>query len=145
MVEHADAGIGQILTALERRRLAKNTLVIFTNDKTATILSATQTPVPADYRLDGVDLIPLLRDPALTTTRRIFWRRVPQERKQFAVRDADCKLLDDEGRILLFNVRTDPGERDDLAARYPDIVRKLAHFHEAWRKEVGVSPPSPEK
>ena len=32
MVEHADAGIGQILTALERHGLTSNTLVIFTND-----------------------------------------------------------------------------------------------------------------
>jgi hypothetical protein len=59
--------------------------------------------------------------------------------------DGDWTLLNDEGGILLFNVRTDPGERDVLAARYPDIVRKLAQFHEAWRKEVGVIPPSPEK
>jgi len=32
MVEHADAGIGQILTALLRHGLTSNTLVIFTND-----------------------------------------------------------------------------------------------------------------
>ena len=79
------------------------------------------------------------------TTRRIFWRRVPQERMQAAVRDGDWKMLNDEGRVFLFNVRTDPGERDDLAARHPDIVRKLAQLHEDWRKDVGIPPPSPQK
>jgi arylsulfatase A-like enzyme len=32
MLERADVGVGQILTALDRRGIAKNTLVIFTND-----------------------------------------------------------------------------------------------------------------
>ena len=32
MLERADAGVGQILAALDRRGLARNTLVIFTND-----------------------------------------------------------------------------------------------------------------
>jgi arylsulfatase A-like enzyme len=109
------------------------------------IVSATQTAVPADYHLDGIDLGPHLREGAATTARRIFWRRVPQERMQAAVRDGDWKLLNDEGRIFLFNVRTDPGERDDLAARHPDIVRKLAQLHEAWRKDVRITPPSPQK
>jgi arylsulfatase A-like enzyme len=108
-------------------------------------VSATQTAVPADYHLDGIDLLPHLREGAATTTRRIFWRRVPQERMQAAVRDGDWKVLNDEGRIFLFNVRTDPGERDDLAARHPDIVRKLAQLHEAWRRDIGILPPSPQR
>jgi arylsulfatase A-like enzyme len=195
IVEHADAGIGRILTALERHGLTSNTLVIFTNDNggewlsrnapffnrkgslweggirvplilrwpqrlpagvispqvavtmdlTATILSATQTAVPADYPLDGIDLIPHLREGAATITRQIFWRGVPHTRVQTAVRDGDWKLLNDEGRPFLFNVRTDQGERDDLAARRPDIVRKLSQLHEAWLRDVGITPPSPSK
>jgi arylsulfatase A-like enzyme len=195
MVEHADAGIGQILTALERHGLTSNTLVIFTNDNggewlsrnapffnrkgsvweggirvplilrwpqrlpagatspqvavtmdlTATILSATQTAVPADYPLDGIDLIPHLREGATTTTRQIFWRGVPHGRVQTAVRDGDWKLLNDEGRPFLFNVRTDPGERDDFAARRPDIVRKLSQLFGAWRDDVGITPPALQK
>ena len=114
-------------------------------DLTATVLSATQTAVPADHPLDGIDLIPHLREGAATTTRQIFWRGVPHGRVQTAVRDGDWKLLDDEGRLFLFNVRTDPGERDDFAARRPDIVRKLGQLYGAWRKDVGIAPPSPQK
>ena len=114
-------------------------------DLTATILSATQTAVPADHPLDGIDLMPHLREGAATTTRQIFWRGVPHGRVQTAVRDGDWKLLDDEGRLFLFNVRTDPGERDDFAARRPDIVRKLWQLHGAWRKDVGIARLSPQK
>jgi hypothetical protein len=38
---------------------------------------------------------------------------------------------------LLFDVTRDPGERDDLAARYPDRVRRLKDMLDAWEKEVG--------
>jgi hypothetical protein len=114
-------------------------------DLTATILSATQTAVPADYPLDGIDLIPHLREGATTTTRQIFWRGVPHGRVQTAVRDGDWKLLNDEGRPFLFNVRTDPGERDDFAARRPDIVRKLSQLFGAWRDDVGITPPALQK
>ena len=92
--------------------------------------------------LDGIDHIPHLREGAAITTRQIFWRAAGM---QAAVRDGDWKFLNDDGRWFLFNVRTDPDERDDHAARRPDIVRRLAQLFGAWRKDVGTIPLSPQK
>ena len=38
---------------------------------------------------------------------------------------------------LLFDVTRDPGERDELAARHPDRVRRLKAMLDAWEKDVG--------
>ncbi len=54
------------------------------------------------------------------------------------IRSGDYKLMGD----MLFNLREDPGERTDLAARHPDIVKRLS----ARLDEVGRQrPPLGEK
>jgi hypothetical protein len=52
------------------------------------------------------------------------------------VRSANWKLLVDGSQQLLFDVARDPGERNDLAAERPDLVRKLMSQIAAWEKDV---------
>jgi arylsulfatase A-like enzyme len=186
MLERADLGVGQILRALERHALAKNTLVIFTNDNggewlsrnaplsnrkstlweggirvplllrwpgvlpanrtsrqvaitmdlTATILAATGTALPANHPLDGINLLPILRGRSPTVERQLFWRRV-RPSAQRAVRAGGWKLLQDGVNFFLFDVAADPGERHDLTAAHPDLVRRLSAALDAWEREVG--------
>jgi arylsulfatase A-like enzyme len=185
MIERADEGIGQILSALDRHGLAPNTLVIFTNDNggewlsrnaplfhrkatlweggirvpaiirwpgrvpsgkttaqvgitmdlTATILSATGAPIPAATRLEGIDLVPLIKDGARQQERALFWR-VLNARQQRAVRQGSWKLLADGGAVFLFDLSKDIGERTDLALTRPDLVKELRQKHVAWEKDV---------
>ncbi len=111
-----------------------------TMDLTATILAATRAPVPPEIRLDGIDLLPVLAGHAPAPERALFWRfGGPTFRNQRAVRQGDWKLLIDFGAfspLFLFNLRADPGERNDLAAQHPDIVARLRPLVEAWEKEV---------
>jgi hypothetical protein len=37
---------------------------------------------------------------------------------------------------LLFDITRDPGERNDLAAKHPDVVSRLKTQIEAWEKDV---------
>ena len=186
MLERADAGVGQILRRLDALGLAKNTLVIFTNDNvgewlsrnaplfhrkdtlweggirvpaifrwparlpagktsgqagitmdlTASILAATSTPVPPDAHLEGVDILPILAGRSPTVERTLFWRISTPNRQQRAVRSGDWKLLLDGGQLLLYNLRADIGERNDLAASRPDLVAKLRPLIGAWEKAV---------
>lgn len=106
-----------------------------TMDLTASILAVTGTPVPAETRLEGIDLLPILEGRAPTVERTLFWR-VIANRPQRAVRSGDWKLVLD-GRPLLFDLRTDPGERTNLIAREPDIARRLHAALGAWEKDVG--------
>jgi arylsulfatase A-like enzyme len=188
MVERVDAAVGTVLKALERHRLAKHTLVIFTNDNggewlsrnapffhrkgtlweggirvpliirwpdrlpagrvspqvavtmdlTATILSATGSSVRAESRLDGIDLLPHLRDTQNTVDRRVFWRR-PTPGVQLAVRDGRWKLFADGANLFLFDLSADPGERNDLSRERPDVVRRLSQALEAWFTEMNTA------
>jgi arylsulfatase A-like enzyme len=105
-----------------------------TMDLTATILAVTGTPIPATARLDGINLMPVLEGRVREIERTLFWR-VTGARPQQAVRSGDWKLLFD-GRAMLFNVRTDLGERTNLIGERSDIARRLRPLLAAWQQEV---------
>ncbi|HEY9228145.1 MAG TPA: sulfatase-like hydrolase/transferase [Gemmatimonadaceae bacterium] len=107
-----------------------------TMDLTATILAATHAPIPANAALEGRDLLPIVAGKAAPVERALFWRIAAPNRQQRAVRQGDWKLLLDGDDLLLFNVRTDLGERRDLAAQRPDIVRRLQSLLVAWEADV---------
>ena len=106
-----------------------------TMDLTATILAATGTAVPATARLDGVDLLPVLEGRAPEFERVLFWR-VTLQRNQAAVRVGEWKLLIDNGRPLLFNLKEDIGERNNLIASRTDVARRLQPLLAAWVKDM---------
>ena len=107
-----------------------------TMDLTATILAATNSPVPAEAKLEGINLLPLLQDGAQRTERTLFWRVTTQTRRQRAVRQGDWKLLLDAGVPFLYNLANDVGERNDLANQRQDIVRKLFPLIGQWEADV---------
>jgi arylsulfatase A-like enzyme len=111
-----------------------------TMDITATILAATGAAVPPETKLDGIDLLPILAGRAPAPERTLFWRfGGPTNRNQRAVRQGDWKLLIDAGSfqpLFLFNLRADPGERNDLSFHHPEIVARLRPLIDAWEKEV---------
>ena len=107
-----------------------------TMDLTATILAATHTPVPANARLEGIDLLPILGAQSPPIVRTLFWRINSLDRQQKAVRKGEWKLLLDGDDLLLFHLRTDIGERNDLARQWPDLVAKLLPLITRWEKDV---------
>jgi len=186
MLERADRGVGQILAALERKGLTRNTLVIFTNDNggewlsrnaplfhrkqsvweggirvpaifrwpgrvqagktsnqvgivmdlSATILAITNSPVPADARLEGIDLMPVLEGKQPRIERTLFWRYTLPARRQRAVRQGDWKLMLDGNNPMLFNLANDVGERNDLTTQHPEIVKRLFPLITRWEQDV---------
>ncbi|MGE3842010.1 MAG: sulfatase [Vicinamibacterales bacterium] len=115
-----------------------------TMDLAASLLAATGTSVPRDARLDGINLFPILEGRATPVERTLFWR-VPGQRPQQAVRSGDWKLVMDGGRALLFDLRTDVGERTNLIAKRPDVASQLRQTLTAWQREVDEEAKSPAK
>ena len=109
--------------------------VAITMDLSASILAATGTTVPSKPGLDGMNIFPILERRAPPVERTLFWR-VTHERNQLAVRSGDWKLLIDDGRPFLFDVRKDLGERDNLVGIRTDIVRKLMPLIDKWEADV---------
>jgi arylsulfatase len=57
--------------------------------------------------------------------------------RRFAVRTARWKLIESaEGRIELYDLRNDPGEREEVSARHPEERQRLQAALAAWRKRV---------
>jgi arylsulfatase A-like enzyme len=106
-----------------------------TMDLTASILAATGTPIPPDARLEGINLLPVLEGRSPEVERTLFWR-VPGPVPQQAVRSGEWKLLLDSGRPMLFNLRTDIGERNNLIGQRSDIARRLRPLLAAWQADV---------
>lgn len=106
-----------------------------TMDLTATILAVTETPVPPDARLEGINLLPVLAGRSPNIERTLFWR-VTGARAQQAVRWDEWKLLMDGGRPMLFNLKSDIGERTNLIGQRADIARRLRTLLMAWQADV---------
>jgi arylsulfatase A-like enzyme len=91
---------------------------------------------------DGASLLPLLRMNAPLPDRSLFfqWHRgdAPEANRACAVRRGQWKLvrLDPKTPAMLFDLGSDPGEKNDLAASRPDIVARLQADYDAWFKDV---------
>lgn len=96
---------------------------------------------PSD--IDGVSILPVLLDRPLEHPRHtaLYWEL---GRRQ-AVRSGDWKLVrqtDKQGATttFLFNLRTDLGEQDNLADRYPLILRQMLALAKRLRTPSDVFP-----
>ncbi|WP_237226990.1 sulfatase [Rubinisphaera sp. JC750] len=91
---------------------------------------------------DGVSLVSLLQKPELTLDRPLFWH-YPHYSNQGgfpggAVRQGPWKLIEryEDGDCHLFNLEDDPGEKTDLASRFPGRVDELKQLLHAWYVDV---------
>ncbi len=69
------------------------------------------------------------------------WRTTPVG----VIRDGDWKLMEffEDGRLELYNLKDDTGEKTNLAEKMPDKVKELHAKLMAWRKQVNA--PMPQK
>ena len=98
-----------------------------------TICAAAEARLPAGLSLDGVDLLPWLDDARPGMPHEfLFWRNGPNH----AVRKGNWKLIQAKTHVWLFDLKTDPGERENLADKRPEVVRELQQAFEAWQQEM---------
>ncbi len=102
---------------------------------------------PGTQTLDGVSIAGILRNPDGAVADRDlcfhFPHYYPTTTPVSAIRSGSWKLLEylDSGRLELFDLREDPGESTDLAARMPDLARSLHSRLAVWRKTSGARIP----
>lgn len=105
-----------------------------TMDISASVVAAAGATRP-DLGFEGLDLVNLLAT-GRTQERELMWRVIRPGVQQRAVRAGDFKYVEDGGLRFLFNVRTDPAEREDLTGREPSRVRTLRERLAVWEAEV---------
>jgi arylsulfatase A len=114
-----------------------------TMDLTSTFIAAAGATPPVGYRLDGLDLLPLVSTKSSPSERMFCWRINRANRKMRAIRFGKWKYIDDGGTMdLLFDLEADIGERINLCYRHHDIVEDLKQRLVAWEAEVDAEPKS---
>ena len=109
---------------------------------------------PAQQELDGVSLVPLFKDATAKLPREAIyvhfpgylegggagsWRTTPVG----TIRAGDWKLLEffEDGRLELYNLKDDLGEKTNLAAKMPEKANELQAKLAAWRKQLDAPMP----
>ena len=101
-------------------------------------------------QVEGRNLLPLLNNPNTNWPDRILVRHIgrwpkgaaPNDYKytQCSVRNTRWHLVNDSKenvkRWMLFDLATDPGEKTDVAAQHPDVVKTLDVAYDKWWAEV---------
>jgi len=105
-----------------------------------TLLDACGVMPHGEVKLDGVDLLPLMTGRAgALPERRLFFQGnpgVPEPYNQCAVVAGRFKLVNG---AELYDLISDPGEQNDVAADHPDVVAELRAAYEDWFADVASS------
>ncbi len=112
-----------------------------------TLLEAAGVEPEADMPLDGVSLVPLLRQKADVGREALYWHYPHYHgsgaRPAGAVRQDDFKLIEflEDGRLELYNLREDLAETNDLAGPMMEQAENMRTRLHEWRDSVGAQMP----
>jgi arylsulfatase A-like enzyme len=116
----------------EGRKIDRPTIAM---DLTATMLAAAGRNIKS-LQLDGLSLLPLLRNDDAVVAETLFWRFGAPGAPMKAVRRNNWKYVDDQGSQMLFDLDEDIGERSDQFSRRPDIVNQLRDALVDWEQSL---------
>jgi len=105
---------------------------------------------PPGQHLDGLSILPLLKDPNVSLARDTLCWHYPLAKPHFlggrscgAIRKGEWKLLEflDDGHLELYNLTDDIGEKSNLAEKMPAKTKELHQLLQQWRKSVNGTAP----
>ena len=107
-----------------------------------TILEYCGLPLKPNQHLDGQSLVPLMSGVEKLSRENLFWH-YPHYSNQggfpaAALRNRDWKLIErfEDGRVHLYHLKDDPGERKDRSKDFPDRVMRMRENLHRWYREV---------
>ncbi len=126
---------------------------VVSNDFFPTILDMLGLPIPREYNLDGVSIVPLLKGKNELDREAIYWHfphysNHGMQSPGGAIRSGDYKLLEyfENNTVQLFNLKEDIGEQHDLSGSAPEKVNELRTMLHKWREDINAQmmPPNPD-
>jgi len=113
-------------------------------------LAGAKLPAAVKAQIEGRSLVALLRDPTAGWADRNLFTHIGRWPKgsspngakyaQCGVRSARWHLVNDDKQGLkrweLYDVKADPGEKNDLAARHPEVVKQMDAAYDEWWADV---------
>jgi arylsulfatase A-like enzyme len=109
-------------------------------DVLPTLLDLAGVPLPQTKPLDGLSLAPLLRGESVEWPERVLFEVTGRGGKDGAsiarypgtARSETHRWSHDNKQEMLFDLRSDPGEKNNLAAQEPEIAARLSEAYDAW-------------
>ncbi len=115
-------------------------------DVLPTLCALAGIPVPTDRAIDGTDISPIIEGNVLSRETSLYWRYDLALSAPFvvAMREGDWKLLADLTltQFELYNVRTDPGERQNLTVSEPEKLEELKQKLFSIHVEIDAEKPA---
>jgi arylsulfatase A len=119
-----------------------------------TVAEIADISVPESHILDGESILPLLKGESLQVRQKsgdirdTFYWHLPHAMNYFgefygAVRYQDYKLYEHfkDGRIELYDLSGDIGERENIADQNPELAERMLTMLHDWREDVGADMP----
>ncbi len=109
---------------------------VISMDILATMVGLTEVDIADKRPLDGVNLLPYLSGKNKGSPHEtLFWKDI--RNSAWAVRKGNFKVVfepEDAPEPLLFDLSVDFSENNDLASKYPEIVKSFAEAFEQWNQ-----------
>lgn len=96
-------------------------------------------PPPPGVVLDGFNALPVYEGKAKSQRKDFFWHR-PFDNSS-AARVGQWKWVRSKGGGGLFDLGADLGEKQDLSAEKPDVLRRVEGRYAAWWREMQAAEP----
>ncbi len=122
---------------------------VISTDFFPTILEMTGLEPDPSRALDGVSLVPLLRQTGAIAERPLYWHYPHYHpggaRPSGAIRQGNFKLIEryEDGRLELYDLKQDVGEKHDLTDRMPAKAAELRKMLQDHLKAVNAQMPTP--
>lgn len=113
-------------------------------DVLPTLLELAGVPLPQTQPLDGMSLAPLLRGKASSWPERVLFEisgrggkdGSPIAKYPGTARSETHRWVHDAKQEMLFDLRNDPGEKNNIAAQQPAIAATLSGAYDAWFRQA---------
>ena len=124
---------------------------VMTIDVYPTLLEIARTQGDAEHNraVDGVSLVPLLKDATATFDRNLYWHyphyHAGGDGPYSAIRSRNWRLIEfhEDDSVALYDLNRDLGEKTNLAESMPERARELRRELHAWRERVEAQMPTP--
>ncbi len=111
-----------------------------------TILEAADAPYDSTS-VDGVSVVPLLRDPSSSLRRQLFWHfphyHAGGDSPYSAIRSGPWRLIEfhEDRKVELYHLDEDLGETNNLADQIPERAEMLLAELHSWRQSLSAQMP----
>jgi arylsulfatase B len=107
-------------------------------DIVPTLIDLCDIPAPPQIKFDGVSIQPLLRQQATDWPDRILV--TDSQRVKDPIKWRKSSVMTSQWRLIngteLYDIKTDPGQQQNVAEQHPDVVLELRKFYDAWWEEL---------